>query len=119
MNVDIGVGRYGYKFSNWSEASVMGGGTFIFLLAFGWLTTDFNALDGYRKYLQIADSAKPFHQAILLANAEIVPAINFDKLDSIDDLIAITNIKQSRKEAVIDESWESRALDVQRYLLAC
>jgi len=83
------------------------------------VTTDFNALNGYRKYLQIADSAKPFYQAILLANAEIVPAVNFDKLDSIDDLIAITNIKQSRKEAVMDESWESRASDVQRYLLAC
>jgi len=83
------------------------------------VTTDFNALNGYRKYLQIADSAKPFYQAILLANAEIVPAINFNKLDTIDDLLAITNIKQLRKEAVIDESWESRALDVQHYLLTC
>jgi glycosyltransferase involved in cell wall biosynthesis len=83
------------------------------------VTTDFNALNGYRKYLQIADSTKPFYQAILLANAEIVPAVNFEKLDNIDDLLAITNIKQSRKEAVIDESWESRALDVQRYLLTC
>jgi len=83
------------------------------------VTTDFNALNGYRKYLQIADSAKPFYQAILLANAEIVPAINFNKIDTIDDLLAITNIKQLRKEAVIDESWESRALDVQHYLLTC
>jgi len=83
------------------------------------VTTDFNALNGYRKYLQIADSAKSFYQAILLANAEIVPAVNFNKLDNIDDLLAITNIKQSRKEAVIDESWESRALEVQRYLLTC
>ena len=83
------------------------------------VTTDFNALNGYRKYLQIADSDKPFYQAILFADAEIVPAVDFDKLDNIDDLLAITNIKQSRKEAVIDESWESRALDVQRYLLTC
>jgi len=83
------------------------------------VTTDFNALNGYRKYLQIANIAKPFYQAILLANAEIVPAINFDKLDSISDLLAITKIKQLRKEAVIDESWESRARDVQQYLAMC
>ncbi len=83
------------------------------------VTTDFNALNGYRKYLQIADSDNPFYQAILFADAEIVPAVDFEKLDNIDDLLAITNIKQSRKEAVIDESWESRALDVQRYLLTC
>ncbi|KGJ86542.1 glycosyltransferase [Colwellia psychrerythraea] len=83
------------------------------------VTTDFNALNGYRKYLQIADAAKPFYQAILLANAEIVPAINFDKLENISDLLAITQIKQSRKNSVIDESWESRAMAVQRYLLMC
>ncbi len=83
------------------------------------VTTDFAALNGYRKYLNIADGAKPFHQAILLANAEIVPAVNFDKLDTISDLLEITHIKQLRKETVIDESWECRALDVQRYLLKC
>jgi glycosyltransferase involved in cell wall biosynthesis len=83
------------------------------------VTTDFNALNGYRKYLQVANSTTPFYQAILLANAEIVPAVNFNKLDNIDDLVAITNIKKSRKEAVINESWESRALDVQNFLLTC
>ncbi len=83
------------------------------------VTTNFNALNGYRKHLQIASSVKPFYQAILLANAEIAPIINFNKLESINDLLAITQIKQSRKECVIDESWESRARDVQQYLLMC
>ena len=83
------------------------------------VSTDFNALNGYRKYLQIANESKPFYQAILLANAEITPAVNFDKLDSMSDLLAITQVKQSRKASVIDESWENRAMAVQRYLLMC
>ncbi len=83
------------------------------------VTTEFNALNGYRKYLQIADEANPFYQAILLANAEITPAINFDKLDEISDLLAITQIKQTRKACVSHESWESRARDVQQYLFKC
>jgi len=83
------------------------------------VTTEFNALNGYRKYLQIADEAKPFYQAILLANAEITPAVNFEKLDNISDLLAITQVKQIRKTCVINESWERRASDIQRYLLMC
>lgn len=83
------------------------------------VTTDFNALKGYRKYLQIASKVTPFHQAILLANAEITPAVNFDKLEKISDLLAITDIKNIRKSSVINESWESRAIDVQRYLVMC
>jgi hypothetical protein len=83
------------------------------------VTTDFNALNGYRKYLQVADKITPFYQAILLANAEITPIVNFDKIDNISDLIAITKIKQTRKESVKNESWESRANDVQHYLLKC
>ena len=83
------------------------------------VTTDFNALNGYRKYLQIANANKPFYQAILLANAEITTAVNFDKLDNISDLLTITQVKQTRKALVIDESWESRAMAVQRYLAMC
>jgi len=83
------------------------------------VTTDFNALNGYRKYLQVATKNNPFYQAILLANAEVTPAVDFDKLDNISDLIAITQVKSTRKACVINESWESRAKDVQRYLVMC
>ena len=83
------------------------------------VTTDFNALKGYRAYLQVASKSKPFYQAILLANAEITPVINFDKLENISDLLAITQVKNHRKALVIDESWESRSMDVQRYLVMC
>jgi len=83
------------------------------------VTTEFNALNGYRKHLQVASESTPFYQAILLANAEITPAVNFDKLENISDLIALTQVKKYRKASVIDESWESRAMDVQRYLLMC
>ena len=83
------------------------------------MTTDFNALKGYRKHLQISNKTKPFHQAILLANAEITPAINFDKLEEMSDLLDITEIKTTRKSSVIHESWESRAMDVQRCLFMC
>ncbi|WP_057831855.1 glycosyltransferase [Colwellia sp. TT2012] len=83
------------------------------------VTTDFNALNGYRKYLQISSSVKPFYQAILLANAEITPVVNFDKLEDINDLLALTQVKQCRKACVKDESWENRARDVQRYLVMC
>lgn len=82
-------------------------------------TTDFNALKGYRKHLQVANKANPFYQAILLANAEITPAINFDKLENMSDLLAITQAKKYRKKSVIDESWESRAMDIQHYLIMC
>ncbi|MGL1956913.1 MAG: glycosyltransferase [Colwellia sp.] len=83
------------------------------------VATDFNALDGYRKYLQVANESKPFFQAILLANAEKTPAVNFDKLESMSDLLAITQVKKFRKVSVINESWEKRAKDVQRYLVMC
>jgi glycosyltransferase involved in cell wall biosynthesis len=83
------------------------------------VTTDFNALKGYRKHLKIANDATPFYQAILLANAEITSAVNFDKLEKISDLIAITEVKETRKSSVMNESWESRAMDVQRYLALC
>jgi hypothetical protein len=83
------------------------------------VTTEFNALNGYREHLQVASESKPFYQAILLANAEITSAVNFDKLDTISDLLALTQVKKYRKASVIDESWESRAMDVQRYLLRC
>jgi len=76
-------------------------------------------LNGYRKYLQIASSTKPFYQAILLANAEVTPIVNFNKLETMSDLIAITQVKKIRKASVINESWEKRASDVQRYLLMC
>ena len=83
------------------------------------VTTDFNALKGYRKHLQIANQIKPFYQAILLANAEVTPSINFDNLETMTDLLALTEIKKYRKKSVINESWESRAIDVQRYLAMC
>ena len=35
------------------------------------------------------------------------------------DLLAITQAKKYRKASVIDESWESRALDIQQYLIMC
>jgi len=83
------------------------------------VTTDFNALNGYRKYLQVANETTPFYQAILLANAEVTPMVNFDNLDNISDLLALTQVKQTRKACVANESWESRARDVQQYLLRC
>jgi glycosyltransferase involved in cell wall biosynthesis len=83
------------------------------------VTTDFNALKGYRKHLQIANEGTPFYQAILLANAEITPAVNFDKLEKMSDLLDITQVKKTRKTSVINESWESRAMDIQRYLVTC
>lgn len=83
------------------------------------VTTNFNALNGYRKHLQIASATTPFYQAILLANAEIAPIVNFDKLETMCDLLAITQVKEFRKALVIDESWENRAMVVQHYLLMC
>ncbi len=83
------------------------------------VTTDFNALKGYRKHLHIANETTPFYQAILLANAEIAPTVNFDNLENMSDLLNITQVKKNRKASVINDSWESRAMDVQRYLGMC
>lgn len=83
------------------------------------VTTNFNALQGYRHHLQVASTSTLFYQAIMLANAEITPAVNFDKIEKMSDLLAITQIKKTRKALMINESWESRAMDVQHYLAKC
>ena len=83
------------------------------------VTTDFSALNGYRKYVQIANEHNPFYQAILLANAEITPLIDFNQLNNIDDVLKITKSRALRKACVSNESWESRARDIQRYLFMC
>ncbi len=83
------------------------------------VTTDFNAINNYRKYLQVASENNPFYQAILLANAEITPLINFNNLNDIDDLLKITQVKTLRKAIVKKESWERRASDIQQYLVLC
>jgi glycosyltransferase involved in cell wall biosynthesis len=83
------------------------------------VTTDFSALNGYRKYIQIANEYNPFYQAILLANAEITPLINFNQLNNIDDVLKITKGRALRKACVSKESWESRARDIQHYLFMC
>ena len=61
------------------------------------VTTNFNALKGYRQYLQVASETTPFYQAILLANAEITPVVNFDNIEEMSDLIAITQVKKTTK----------------------
>lgn len=83
------------------------------------VTTDFNALENYRQYIQVASLDTPFHQAILLANAEITSAVNFNEIESIKDLMKLTRLKDNRKASVAIESWESRANDIHEYLLMC
>ena len=83
------------------------------------VTTDFNAVNQYRNHLQIADQKTPLYKAILLANAEITNAVRFDKVDMMSDVIAMTKIKEIRQASVKTESWEKRAMDIQRYLTIC
>lgn len=83
------------------------------------VTTNFNALNGYRKYLQIASQSHSFHHAILFAYAEITSAVNFEEINTIQDLIQLTQIKNQRKASVYYESWQQRASDVQQYLCRC
>ena len=83
------------------------------------VSTDFNALGGYREYIQVSGKDMPFNEAILLASAEITPSINFDNINDISDLISITKTKRLRQSSVMHESWESRALDLQFYLSMC
>ncbi len=83
------------------------------------VTTDFNAVKRYSNFLQVANQNKPFYKAILLANAEITPTINFGNLNMMSDLLAITKTKHIRQALVKTESWESRALDIQKYLVLC
>ena len=73
----------------------------------------------YSNFLQVANQNKPFYKAILLANAEITPTINFGNLNMMSDLMAITKTKHIRQALVKTESWESRALDIQKYLVLC
>jgi len=61
------------------------------------VTTDFNVLKGYREFIQTSNENKTFHAAILLANAEITPMINFDKLHKMSNLLAVTQVKNTRK----------------------
>jgi len=83
------------------------------------VTTDFNALKNYRAHLQVATGKKPFHQAILFANAEITPTVNFNEIDNINDVLQLTQLQKNRKSSVMGESWEKRANDVHHYLMMC
>jgi len=83
------------------------------------VATDFNALDGYRTHIQVANQHKSFHQAIVYANADIVEGVNFDQIEELDDLLPLVNCKVNRMKSVINESWQSRADKVQRYLSLC
>jgi len=82
-------------------------------------TTNFNALDGYREYFQVVNSNKPFYKAILLAHAEIAPNLDFNKINTIQKLLALTQKKELRKSCVIAESWECRASYLDKYLALC
>jgi glycosyltransferase involved in cell wall biosynthesis len=83
------------------------------------VSTDFNALRGYRDYIQVSNKDRPFKDAILLASADILPTVNFDKVNSIADVVSLTKSRSIRQSSVINESWESRALDLQIYLSMC
>ncbi|MBL4765051.1 MAG: glycosyltransferase [Colwellia sp.] len=83
------------------------------------VSTNFNALKNYRQYIQIADLDKPFHQAILFANAEITSSVNFDNIENINDLLQLTELRDTRKASVKNESWEKRANEIHQYLLMC
>jgi len=83
------------------------------------VTTDFNAVQDYRKFVQIVDQRTSLYKAILLASAEITPSVNFENLHLISDLSTITKVKNFRQTLVVKESWERRAMDIQRYLFMC
>jgi len=83
------------------------------------VATNFNALDDYRTHIQVTDQHKSFHQAIVFANANIVDAVNFDKIEKFNDLLPLINCKANRMQSVIHESWQSRADKVQYYLSSC
>ncbi len=83
------------------------------------VSTNFNALDDYRTHIQVTSQHKPFHQAIALANANIVDVANFNNIEALDDLLPLIFCKENRMKSVIHESWESRAEKVQYYLSSC
>lgn len=83
------------------------------------VATQFNALMAYKQHLQVASEENPFYQALLLASAEVTSSVDFEQLESLDDLIALTQLKQTRKASVVKESWENRAVQVQEYLQYC
>jgi len=65
------------------------------------------------------NSNKPFYKAILLAHAEIAPNLDFNKINTIQKLLALTQKKELRKSCVIAESWECRASYLDKYLALC
>jgi glycosyltransferase involved in cell wall biosynthesis len=82
------------------------------------VSTHFNALDEYKSHVTITNNKKDICQAILLANAEVSESMNFNKINDIDALLALTSIKDKREKSVINESWQRRANQIDRYLLA-
>jgi len=83
------------------------------------VSTPFNALAAYKNFVTLAHDKKDISQAILLANAEISDAINFNKINGISDLLALTAIRSNREKSVIDESWQHRACQIESYLKVC
>jgi len=83
------------------------------------VSTPFNALAAYKEHVTLAHDKKDIRQAILLANAEISDTINFNHINGISDLLALTTIRSNRGDSVINESWQHRASQIDNYLKFC
>jgi len=83
------------------------------------VSTEFSALANYKDHVVTTNSELSIKQAILMANAEVVNHQALFDVTSIKDLLKITNTKENREQSVAGESWKSRALKADLYLMCC
>jgi glycosyltransferase involved in cell wall biosynthesis len=83
------------------------------------VSTNFNALEEYKQHVMVVKDKRDICRALLLADAEISESTNFNNINDINDLLALSSAKKKRARSVINESWQQRASQVERYLLQC
>jgi len=83
------------------------------------VATDFNALEQYRDLIHVASPNKPFHTALLMANAELAKLTAFKTVEVQATILPMLAQKQARMDSVKSASWDQRANEVESYLLQC
>jgi len=83
------------------------------------VSTYFNALEAYKKYVTVINNDMNICQAILLANEETPANTGLEESNNVGDSLMLSLARNKREKSVKNESWQRRADKIERYLLIC
>lgn len=81
------------------------------------VSTNFNALREYKNHVMVVDENTNISKALLLAKGGFTQNTDVLEVEALDELWKLTQCKQRRVESVLSETWESRASQVEEYLM--